>query len=108
MQQISGIPPRVIARDLTDPQSPRTVYDELSSTPIDYLVNNAGFGLRGHFSGTDRQTELDMIQVNVTSLVDLTKLFLPAMVARRSGAHHERRVHCGVSAGTPHGHLLRH
>jgi short-subunit dehydrogenase len=76
---------RVIARDLADPQSAQAIHTELSSTPVDYLVNNAGFGLGGPFSGTDRQTELDMIQVNVTSLVDLTKLFLPAMLARRSG-----------------------
>ena len=76
---------RVIPRDLADPRSPQAIHAELAATPIDYLVNNAGFGLGGPFSATDRQTELDMIQVNVTSLVDLTKLFLPAMLARKSG-----------------------
>jgi short-subunit dehydrogenase len=76
---------RVIARDLADPQSPRAIHDELASTPIDYLVNNAGFGLGGPFAANDRQTQLDMIQVNVTSLVDLTRLFLPGMLARKSG-----------------------
>jgi short-subunit dehydrogenase len=84
-QAAAALSARVIARDLADPQSPQAIYDELASTPIDYLVNNAGFGLGGPFASTDRRTELDMIQVNVTSLVDLTKLFLPAMLARKSG-----------------------
>lgn len=84
-QTAAALHARVIPRDLADPQSPQAIYDELASTPVDYLVNNAGFGLGGPFSTTDRQTELDMIQVNVTSLVDLTKLFLPAMLARKSG-----------------------
>jgi len=84
-QAAATLKARVIARDLADPQSAQAIYDELASTRIDYLVNNAGFGLGGPFYSTDRQTELDMIQVNVTSLVDLTKLFLPAMVARKSG-----------------------
>lgn len=75
----------VIARDLADPSSPQAIFDQLSSTPIDYLVNNAGFGLGGAFSVNDRQTQLDMIQVNVTSLVDLTRLFLPSMLERKSG-----------------------
>ncbi len=85
LQQLSGKPPRVIARDLADPQSPVAIFAELAGTPVDYLVNNAGFGLRGPFSETDRKSELEMIQVNVASLVDLTKLFLPGMLARKSG-----------------------
>ena len=85
LQAAATLNARVIACDLADRQAPQAIHAELAGIQIDYLVNNAGFGLGGHFSATDRQTELDMIQVNVTSLVDLTKLFLPAMVARRSG-----------------------
>ena len=85
LQQISGTAPRVIAFDLADPRSPAAIHAELKDTPVDYLINNAGFGLGGPFSTTDRTTELEMIQVNVTSLVDLTKLFLPGMLARKSG-----------------------
>lgn len=84
-QAAAGLHARVIARDLGDAQAARAIYDELESTPIDYLINNAGFGLGGPFSATDRGTELDMIQVNVTTLVDLTKFFLPSMLARKSG-----------------------
>lgn len=85
LRQISGKAPTVIARDLADPYSAAAIYRELADTPIDYLVNNAGFGLGGPFSQTSRQEELDMIQVNVTSLVDLTKLLLPGMLSRKSG-----------------------
>jgi len=85
LQKISGTAPRVLPHDLSDPKAPIAIHDQIGDTPIDFLVNNAGFGLGGHFSQTDRAIELDMIQVNVTSLVDLTKLLLPGMVARRSG-----------------------
>lgn len=85
LQQISGKAPQVMARDLADPGSAQRIHRDLAGTPVDFLVNNAGFGLGGPFSQNDRQTELDMIQVNVTSLVDLTKLVLPAMLAQRRG-----------------------
>jgi uncharacterized protein len=85
LRQISGTEPRVMSHDLADPKSPSAICAELAGAPVDYLVNNAGFGLGGPFSQTDRQTELDMIQVNVTSLVDLTKLLLPGMLSRKSG-----------------------
>ena len=71
--------------DLANPHAPAQILDELAGATVDCLVNNAGFGLGGPFSQTSRAVELDMLQVNVTSLVELTKLFLPAMVARKTG-----------------------
>src|SRR5206468_12638550 len=53
--------------------------------PIEVLVNNAGFGLGGEFAETEVTRELEMIQVNIAALTHLTKLFLPAMIRRRSG-----------------------
>ena len=52
---------------------------------IDILVNNAGFGVYGRFVDTPLATELESIQVNVVALTELTKRFLPGMVARRRG-----------------------
>ena len=52
---------------------------------MDVLVNNAGFGSQGLFSELPLQWQLEMIQVNVTALVELTGLFLPGMVERRLG-----------------------
>ena len=58
---------------------------EQKNLQIDVLVNNAGFGLYGHFKDTNLATELEMIQLNITSITVLTKLFLPGMVTRRRG-----------------------
>ncbi len=78
---------KVIVADLAKPDAPQTIADEIhkDSLRIDYLVNNAGFGLGGKFVETDLAAELEMMRVNMVALVYLSKLFLPAMVARGSG-----------------------
>ena len=77
----------VITADLAQPESPQRVVDELKGRGImvDVLVNNAGFGLHGSFAELPLARQLEIIQVNVASLVALTGLFLPAMVERRRG-----------------------
>src|SRR5207237_4834697 len=55
------------------------------SIDVDVLVNNAGVGLTGAFAETDLDKELEMIQVNIVALTELTKLLLPGMVARKRG-----------------------
>jgi short-subunit dehydrogenase len=76
-----------IPEDLTDPQGAPRLHEEVTGLglEVNYLVNNAGVGLYGKFATTDLDAELKMIQLNVTSVVDLTKRFLPSMMARRSG-----------------------
>jgi short-subunit dehydrogenase len=76
-----------LAEDLNDPQGARRLYEAVTSRGlhVDYLVNNAGVGLFGKFATTDLDAELKMIQLNVASVVDLTKRFLPHMIERRSG-----------------------
>jgi short-subunit dehydrogenase len=78
---------RIIRADLTQPETPATLYQQLTSdgVKVDYLVNNAGFGTSGRFHLLPLERELEEIQLNVTSLVAMTRLFLPAMVERRSG-----------------------
>jgi short-subunit dehydrogenase len=76
---------RVLAADLADPAAPNSIFDQLGSTSVEILINNAGFGLRGAFAETDWAQEAELIQVNVTALAHLTKLFLPAMLRRGSG-----------------------
>lgn len=77
----------IIPADLADPEMPEAIYDAVKEdgTYIDYLVNNAGFGINGGFATTDLQTELDIIQINVASVVALTKLFLQDMLAGEGG-----------------------
>jgi uncharacterized protein len=77
----------IIVADLADPGAPERLAASVreKGIDVDILVNNAGFGLLGPFAETDIRRELDMIQVNVAAPTHLTKLFLPAMLARRSG-----------------------
>jgi short-subunit dehydrogenase len=92
-----GVAARVIAEDLADPIAPRRIFEELQErrVTVEYLVNSAGFGTNGPFAASDLGRELAMVQVNATSLMHLTHLFLPGMIARRSG----RILNLGSTAG---------
>ena len=85
--EVSGGGVRVLPKDLRDPAAPRQIFDALSEAgvAVDVLVNDAGFGGIGRVFEQDEQRQADMIQVNVTALTRLTRLFLPAMLARRRG-----------------------
>jgi len=84
LQSRYGITVRIAPKDLAHPASPEELYHELQESGIvlDVLVNNAGFGAAGSFLKTNWQDESEMIQVNITALTHLTKLFLPQIRAR--------------------------
>lgn len=73
--------------DLTQPNAAHQLHDWVSESEIivKYLINNAGFGGHGYFHERDWQKDRDMIQLNVVALTELTRLFLPGMVKRKSG-----------------------
>jgi short-subunit dehydrogenase len=77
----------ILAADLTEPGAPAYVLDQTTRADIqlDVLVNNAGFGQYGPFAENDLEECLRQIQLNVTTLTHLTRLYLPAMVERKSG-----------------------
>ena len=77
----------VIARDLTQAEAPKDIYNETKDLGIEveYLINNAGFGGRGAFIERDWETDLKMIKLNVIALSALTRLFLPDMADRGRG-----------------------
>jgi uncharacterized protein len=52
---------------------------------VDVLVNNAGYGIAGGFAGTDRASQLGMIDLNVRALVELTHIYWPRMLAQKRG-----------------------
>ena len=52
---------------------------------IDVLINNAGFGLFGHFVNTDLEKEINMIDTNITAVHILTKLYLREMTKKNRG-----------------------
>ncbi|HKY21611.1 MAG TPA: SDR family oxidoreductase [Vicinamibacterales bacterium] len=87
IQQKFGVQVVCLPEDLSDPAGPRRLHEAVAGRGLDVhcLVNNAGVGLYGKFSTTELESELKMIQLNVTSVVDLTKRFLPAMIQRGSG-----------------------
>ena len=87
LSRAHGIQSRILAADLTDPAAPPRLFQALrdQGVTIDALVNNAGFGMRGAYADIDYEIEARMIQLNVTALAHLTRLFLPGMLERRSG-----------------------
>ncbi len=76
-----------IGKDLSASNSAQEVYEETSkhNIKIDYLINNAGFGDFGMFVENDWNKELQMINLNITTLTQFTKLYLKDMVKRKSG-----------------------
>lgn len=78
---------RVLTADLSKPETPRRIFDELTAAhlKIDVLVNNAGFGAHGTFAELSLAWQMDMLQVNIAALTELTGLFLPDMIQRRRG-----------------------
>lgn len=74
-----------IVFDLSLPQAAIYIFEKAKGKQVDVLINNAGFGLFGYFAKTDWQTEEAMINLQVTTLTHLTKLFLPDMLTRGSG-----------------------
>jgi short-subunit dehydrogenase len=77
----------VMPCDLSESSSAHSLYTEVVSRriEIDILINNAGFNVYGPFVAAEINSEMEMIQVNLTSLVILTSLFLRDMVYRKSG-----------------------
>ena len=82
-----GVDVQIISKDLFEKQSPFDVYNEIGEKgyDVDILVNNAGQGQFGEFSETQIHRELAIIQLNISSLVVLTKLFLQDMLKKGRG-----------------------
>ena len=87
LKQRFGISVKVMAHDLSAAENCQKIYDDLSrqSTRVDVLVNNAGAGTWGDFWRTDLDAEMRNMNLNMTSLVYLTKLFLKDMIKNRRG-----------------------
>jgi len=77
----------IIVADLAQPDAPEKIYGltKQQGMVIELLINNAGFGQYGELTQVETQRLLNMVQVNCTAVVHLTRLFLPDMIARKSG-----------------------
>ena len=82
-----GIEVQYIEKDLSKPELAIELFNEVKSKKliVTHLINNAGFGEYGNFLETSLTNELEMIDLNVSSLVILTKLFAQDMALRKSG-----------------------
>ncbi len=76
-----------LIKDLSIVGSAKEIYEEVKALNIqvDYLINNAGFGLRGKFHELDWARQQQMINLNMVSLTELMYLFLPEMIGRNEG-----------------------
>jgi short-subunit dehydrogenase len=82
-----GVEVRAVAKDLSNSTASEDIVRELQNDEIkiDVLVNNAGFGGYGNFWERDMQADIDMIEVNIASLVRLSRLLIPQMVKNGEG-----------------------
>jgi uncharacterized protein len=79
--------PIIIACDLSMPDAARQIGDALASQGVEpqFVVNNAGFGLVGQATARDRDEQLQMIDLNVRALTELSLLFVDSLARHRGG-----------------------
>ena len=94
-----GVQP--LAADLTDEDAPQSVYDRTVGRGLEIaiLVNNAGLGQRGKFWENPPARDIEMIRLNVEATVRMSRLFLPAMLARGEGRVLNTASIAGFEAG---------
>lgn len=87
LRRLFGIQVKVLAKDLGLPPAARELYDEIcaENIAIDVLVNNAGIGISGRVVDSSTASHTGLIQLNITALTVLCRLFGADMVKRGSG-----------------------
>lgn len=75
----------VLTQDLSQIDAAKVIFESVKEIPVSILVNNAGLGFYGAFAQSDFNEQTQMLQVNLTALVQLTHLFLPPMIAQKRG-----------------------
>jgi short-subunit dehydrogenase len=85
LRESAGIAIETLVMDLGRNRAAAELYEKVEQQEFDVLINNAGFGLYGHFVRTDWEIEEAMLQLHVLNLTHLTKLILKKMVRRGSG-----------------------
>jgi short-subunit dehydrogenase len=84
---VQGVLAEPIGLDLSLPAAAARLYERLHERrlKISLLVNNAGFGARGNFWELPQERQVEMLRLNIQTLMELTYLLLPPMVAERRG-----------------------
>lgn len=83
-----GVKVEIITADLGVPDAARALWSEANAhAPIDMLINNAGFGYFRRFDEVDWARDSELMQLNMTSLVQLARYFVDAHRAGTAPAH---------------------
>lgn len=82
-----GVKIEAFSADLIRPEAPGEIhaFTQNRGIEVELLVNNAGFGAFGLAHEIPAERMLEMIQVNCSAVVHLTRLYVPAMVTRKHG-----------------------
>ena len=83
-KECAGVTVEILPYDLGAPRSAMAVWTVANAMgPIDICINNAGFGYHRRFEDADIARDLEMLQLNITTLVELSKLFVTSREAER-------------------------
>ncbi len=87
LEKENGVKVKIIVKDLSKREAAQEIFDEIKAEGIvvEYLINNAGFGGFGKFYERIIEEDLQMLDLNIISLTQMTRLFLPEMIKRNSG-----------------------
>lgn len=96
-----GVSASAIQADLSDREQVKQLAEKaLAIGTVDVLVNNAGLSYRELFQFTEENRVNDVLSVNLTSAMLLTKLIVPSMIARHDGRIINISSMWGVSGGS--------
>lgn len=85
LAQELSTPAQVVALDLCRPSAVGTLLKATAGLDVGLVVASAGFGTSGAFAATEVATELDMVDVNCRSVVELVHAFTPPLLQRKRG-----------------------
>lgn len=97
--ELSNVQVTCIKADLSTEQGCYNLYNQVKNSNISMLINNAGFGTYGSFTDTSLETELSMINTNITAVHILTKLFLKDFTNKNQGYILNTASSAGFMAG---------
>ena len=80
-----GSAPILIPCDLEQPDAGDKIEAALAAVEVEFVVNNAGFGLHGHAIDLDRKEQLGIVAVNILALTDLSLRFSDSLIRHRGG-----------------------
>ncbi len=97
-----GVKVEIVTADLGKPDAARALWDEvIAAGPIDILINNAGFGYFRRFDAVDWARDAELVQVNMTSLVELARRFVDTRKASTGRAYMVNIASTGAYQSVP-------